>query len=150
MIKELFLAIVIGAILGLGLTGGYLTLNKKNQSKNTVKISQPTTIPTPTINITSDQNNDKQNTNKLFITSPEDNLLVSKESIDIIGSTIVKSKIIINTATKNFVGQSDDKGNFNVTIKLDTGLNIIKISSIDTEGNQLDTEINITYSTAKI
>ena len=148
MIKELFLAIIIGAILGFGVTGGYLTLHNKTQSDKPAIISQPTTIPVPTTQFITTGNN--ESTNNLSITSPEENLLVSESSLNIIGNTTNNSQIIINTATQNFSGQSDQSGFFNIPIKLDAGLNIIKISAIDTLGNQLDTEINVTYSTAKI
>lgn len=150
MIKELFLAIIIGALLGLGVTGGYLTLHPKTQSQKPVIITQPTIIPTPTSE-SSLTSTDNQKTDKdLNITSPENNLLVSDSSINITGSTIDNSQIIINTATENFTGQSDKDGFFDIPIILEAGLNIIKISAVDPLGNQLDTELNITYSTAKI
>lgn len=150
MIKELFLAIILGGILGFGFTGGYLTLHQKTQSQKPVIITQPTTIPTPTTTpmSTGDKKNDI--TNKLNIISPEDNLLVFDSSLNITGNTINNSQIVISTSTENFTGQSNQDGQFNIPIKLEAGLNIVKISSIDSEGNQLDTEINITYSTAKI
>ena len=150
MIKELFLAIIIGALLGFGITGGYLTLHKKTQSQEPVIISQPTTIPTPPTQPSSIENSNSKTSNKLNIISPEDNLLVSNSHLNISGNTISNSQIVISTPTENFTGQTDQDGLFNIPIILDAGLNIIKISSIDTEGNQLDTEINITYSTANI
>ena len=151
MIKELFLAIIIGALLGFGVTGGYLTLHQKTQSQEPVIITQPTTIPTPTNEPFSTENeNIETSNNKLNIISPEDNLLVSNSALNITGNTINNSQIIINTATENFTGQSDQDGLFNIPIKIEAGFNIIKISAIDPQGNQLDTEINITYSTAKI
>ena len=149
MIKELFLAIIIGALLGFGITGGYLTLHQKNQPQQPVIITTPTIIPTSTPSLLTPED-DNTKTNKLTITSPEDNLLVSSSSLKIIGNTISNSQIIINTPTQNFIGQSDQDGLFTIPIKLESGLNIIKISAIDSDGNQLDTELNITYSTAKI
>jgi hypothetical protein len=148
MIKELFLAIIIGAILGFGVTGGYLTLHEKTQSQKPVIITQPTTIPTPITQLLTNETNNP--TNNLNISSPENNLLVSNSSLNIIGNTTSNSQIIINTATQSFSGQRDQEGLFDIPMQLDAGLNIIKISAIDSFGNQLDTEINITYSTAKI
>lgn len=150
MIKELFLAIVIGATLGFGLTGGYLTFRQKNQTPKPIIITQPTIIPTPTVAAKIIDNN-QENTNKgITITSPEDNLLVFKDSININGNTSKNSQIIINTSTENFTGQSDQNGLFDIPIVLESGLNIIKISAIDPQGNQVDTEINVTFSTTKI
>lgn len=150
MIKELLLAIIIGGLLGFGVTGGYLTLRQKNQTQDPVIISQPTTIPSPTTTNTLTSDIDKTTNDKLTIVSPENNLLVFNENLNITGNTTSDSQIIINTTTDNFTGKSDQKGYFDVPIKLQGGLNIIKISAIDIDGNQLDTELNITYSTAKI
>jgi hypothetical protein len=147
MIKELFLAIALGALLGFGITGGYLALNQKNTSKNTpATITEPTVIPTISNTVTPTTTPSSQ----LSISSPEDNLLVSTSKLNIIGTTIANSHIVITTATKTFLGQSDAQGNFNVSIDLDSGLNIIKISSIDSTDSQLDSQLNITYSTTKI
>jgi len=150
MIKELVLAIILGGILGFGFTGGYLTLRQKNQPQNQVIITEPTVIPTPVISQISIEDKINNSLDKLNIISPENNLLVSTSLLNITGSTINNSQIIINTSTENFTGQSDEKGLFDIPIKLEAGLNIIKISSVDPEGNQLDTELNVTYSTAKI
>lgn len=150
MIKELVLAIVLGGILGFGFTGGYLTLRQKNQSQNQVIIIEPTIIPTPATSQITVGDETKDPTNKLIITSPEDNLLVSTSFLNITGNTTANSQIVINTSTDNFTTQSDPEGLFDIEIELEAGLNIIKISSIDPNGTQLDTEINVTYSTAKI
>ena len=148
MIKELVLAIILGALLGLGVTGGYLALNKKdtkiNQSQP-VQVTTPTAIPTTTNNTESSKQN-----SQLTITSPEENALVSTDQIDINGTTSVNSLIVITTASKTFSDKSDTKGQFSIPIKLDSGINFIKISAIDKDNNQFDTNINITYSTAKI
>jgi hypothetical protein len=75
---------------------------------------------------------------------------LATEKTDISGVTTPNSNIIIATASNTFIGQSSDSGKFSVSIKLDSGLNIVKVSSIEANGNQKDTQINITYSTAKI
>ncbi len=149
MIKEILLAAFIGGILGLGITGGYLTLQNKNISaKDNQKaiITEPTLIPTQPQSLLKDN----QIIDNIQINSPEDNALVSTEKTSISGVTIPNSHIIIATASKSFIGQSDTNGQFSVPITLDTGLNIVKISSIDKNNTQKDIQINITYSTAKI
>jgi len=151
MIKELFLAIVIGAILGLGITGGYLTLqNKDKTSKNNTVIIEPTLVPTITADTNLSPTPSSKRTDSIEINSPENNTLLSTEKTIISGITTPDSNIIVSTISNTFIGQSDQDGKFSITVKLDTGLNIIKISSIDINDNQKDTQINITYSTAKI
>ena len=149
MIKEILLAAVIGGILGLGITGGYLTLQNKNISaKDNQKaiVTEPTLIPTQPQSLLKDN----QTIDNIQINSPEDNALVSTEKTSISGITIPNSHIIIATANKSFIGQSDANGQFSVPVTLDSGLNIVKISSIDKNNTQKDIQINITYSTAKI
>jgi len=150
MFKELILAIIIGAILGLGITGGYMTMQHKSEvPKEKTVITEPTLIPT-----IPDNNSNTKETAKspeeITITSPEPDSLLSSEKTSIVGISPKNSNIIIVTPTNSFVGKSDDKGNFQIPITLDSGLNLIKITSIDQENNQKDMSINITYSTAKI
>jgi hypothetical protein len=148
MFKEFILAIVIGGILGLGVTGAYLSMQHKNANtkNNETIIVEPTLIPT-SINQNLSTEEKKES---ITITSPENNALLSTSKVSITGTTTPKSNIIITTTTNTFIGKSDETGNFKIDINLETGLNIIKISSVDSDNNQKDTSINITYSTAKI
>lgn len=148
MIKELFLAAFIGGILGLGITGGYITLKNKNTQSNQPVISEPTLIPTPTETSSNPETN--QSIDGLQIDSPENNSLISTSKITITGLTKANSHIIVATNTDSFIGEADNQGKFEIPTELEAGLNLIKISSIDSDGNQKDTEINVTYSTAKI
>ena len=147
MIKELILAIILGSLLGLGVTGGYLALHKKdikNNPSKQIEITTPTSIPTTTISETPKQ------PSQISISSPENDALISTDQTTIKGTTSPNSLIIITTASQTFSDKSDTKGNFSVSIKLDSGINFIKISAIDQTNNQFDTTINVTYSTAKI
>ena len=149
MIKEILLAAFIGGILGLGITGGYVTLQNKNISaKDNQKaiITEPTLVPTQPQSLLKET----QNIDNIQINSPEDNSLISTEKTSIKGITIPNSHVIIATASKSFIGQSDSDGQFDIPIVLDNGLNIVKISSIYQNNSHKDTQINITYSTAKI
>lgn len=149
MFKEFLLAIIIGAILGLGITGGYMTMQHKSEPpKEKPIIVEPTLIPT-----ISDNNstiNQTKKSEEITITSPEPDSLLSSEKTSIVGIGPKNSNIIIVTPSNSFIGKSDDNGNFQIPITLDSGLNVIKITSIDQENNQKDISINITYSTAKI
>ncbi|HOR02057.1 MAG TPA: hypothetical protein PKZ92_02255 [Candidatus Woesebacteria bacterium] len=150
MIKELILALIIGAILGLGVTGSYLNYKgKRNPPSDKPLITEPTLIPTISTAPAIEENQEETN-NPLTIISPSDNSLVSSANLSISGTTTPDSQIVIATATTVFTGQSDTKGKFSLPIKLESGLNIIKISSIDPQNNQFDYQLNITYSTAKI
>lgn len=151
MFKELILAIIIGAILGLGITGGYITMQHKSEGqKENPIISEPTLIPTTPDNNSLQTKNITPAPEAITVSSPESNALVASEKLSITGIAPKNSNIIIVTPSNSFMGKSDDKGNFQIPITLDSGLNIVKITSIDQDNIQKDTSINITYSTAKI
>lgn len=150
MIKEFILTIILGAILGFGITGSYLVLHKNNTqsiSANNTEISPTPTIsetivettPTPTI----------QNPN-LTITAPENNAVLSTDTTSIKGTAKNNSSIIISNGSETFTGQANANGIFSININLASGANLVKITAIDSEDNQTETELLLTYSTAKI
>ena len=128
MIKELLLAAFIGGILGLGITGGYVTLKNKNIQTNQPVISEPTLIPTQAETNPSLETN--QSVDGIQINSPENNSLVSNSKITITGLTKSNNHIIIATNNDSFIGEADDQGKFEIPTELEAGLNQIKISSI--------------------
>ena len=149
MLKELFLAIVLGALLGFGITGGYLAINKKNNSnKNIPVIVTPT--PQSTENI-STQENITTKEEGFSLNSIEDMDIVSKENLEINGTTTSPNNTIITTLGDQIINTtSDESGKFSLQIKLTSGLNDIKVTVIDSNNNQFEKDINITYSTATI
>jgi hypothetical protein len=153
MIKELFLAIALGAILGFGVTGAFFALNKNKISNDQSSLN---ISPTPTItNVqlstqvtpTPDSSQPKSS---IKITSPENNVVASNSKISIKGNSTPNSLIIISTPSKTFNGKTDTNGIFSIDIELDSGVNLIKIDNIDSNDNQDETQLTITYSTAKI
>jgi len=151
MIKEYLLTIFLGTILGFGITGGYYALHQNKNKQNTTDIS-----PTPTIteiqmstqvSITPSVSETKSIIN---ITSPENSTVLSTAKTSIKGDAKPNSLIIISTPSQTFSGETNSNGVFSVNIELDSGVNLIKISSIDSDDNQDETELTLTYSTAKI
>ncbi|MBI2465567.1 hypothetical protein HYV64_05485 [Candidatus Shapirobacteria bacterium] len=159
MFKEITLAITLGALLGFGLTGGYLASQK---SKRTA--SQP--APTPVINETSPAptsssletkinediktNNTSNPDSTLIISSPKNEDIVANSLLEIIGTASPNSQIIINTSLKHFQTTASDKGEFKMEIDLESGLNNIQIDAFDAADNQSTVNVQVTYSTAKI
>lgn len=146
MLKELILAIIVGALLGVGLTGGYLALNKKKVSPD----NNPPVITSPTLIPDSNDSQDSSKEDLLVIDSIEDYDIVSKEKLEISGTFTPDSIIIITLGDDIFSDSTDDQGKFQFDLSLDSGLNIIKITAIDSQDNQLEKTLNITYSTAEI
>jgi hypothetical protein len=147
MIKELFLAIILGALLGLGVTGGFFALNKnKNNSvaqniTPTIAADHQTASPTP-IKTTINSN--------LIISSPKTDSIVSTAKVTVSGTTIPGSTIIITTSLKSFNTTATSTGIFSTDIDLDSGLNQVRVTSINGQDEQTEVQFNITYSTAKI
>ena len=145
MRKEVLVAIIIGFGLGLVITFGIWTANKalKNTSTDSVETPAPleeeietALIPTPTL--------------ELLITSPENNIVSEKETIEIIGQTAVKAIISIIYPDGEKLLEADEDGNFSTEISLVGGDNQIKISAFSSEGDEASKTLTVVYSTAKI
>lgn len=156
MIKELILAIILGAVLGFGVTGGYFALNKNNRQT-------PNNQPTPTLNITNQNDTEDMispvptvlasndsDSSALIIDSPNDEDIVSNSKITVKGTAPKDSILIIQTPIKTYTLKVASTGNFTEDIDIESGANIIHFTSVDSSGNQIDKEILVTYSTAKI
>jgi hypothetical protein len=152
MIKELFLAIILGAILGFGLTGGFLALNKNklNTSASTIK-KETVLTPTPEISQSPTPTIVQKSDGSLTINSPENESVVNVSKTTIKGSAPSNNIIIIQTPTKIYNSTADNSGNFSVDIALESGVNSIKITSIDSQTNETsESDLLVTYSTAKL
>lgn len=154
MFKELLLAIILGALLGFGVTGGIIAYkNSKSSPSTPPENAQPTvsnTSPiTPNLSTVPSSPLDTNN-HQITIESPQNEALVANSKLTIKGSTSPQSNLIISTPTQTYFATADNAGNFNTDIDIDSGVNQIQIDSIDSQDNQATTQLIITYSTAKI
>lgn len=154
MIKELIVAITLGALLGFGITGGYFAINK-NSIPKTSSIPTPTLTPqisqSPTISIV--QNNNQElstSSHTINIETPENHYLSANPRITIKGTTSPNSLVFATTSINIYSSKSDSAGNFEIDIDLESGANLVKIESISESDEQANTEMLVTYSTAKI
>lgn len=152
MVKELILAIALGAILGFGVTGSYYFMKHNKNSVNSADQATPTpaaqvdnqATPTPEGNL-SVQNVDEL---PLFIDTPINESVVDQAKIDFQGSTVPNSLIVITTPINSYTTTADTSGNFDTEIDLEAGVNIIDVTIVDPQDNQTNTQILVTYSTA--
>lgn len=149
MIKDLLVAIALGAILGLGVTGGFFVLNKNHKNN-----AGPT--PTPIISVipTQSENVQVQPTSTpinedLDVSSPKNESVVTTAKTTVKGTAKADSIIIIKSPSKTYNLIVDKTGTFSIDIDLETGINVLKISAIDTQDNQTDLQLLVTYSTSK-
>lgn len=91
----------------------------------------------------------KQSSFGLEVSNPDDELLTFSNSLVVSGSTSPKSSVIIAGAgTTNHYDavEADNEGKFQRTITLAPGLNIVEISSFDSNGNSKTVTRTIYYS----
>ncbi|MFA6250945.1 MAG: hypothetical protein WC686_05640 [Candidatus Shapirobacteria bacterium] len=157
MLKELILAIILGSILGFGVTGGFITLKKSGKpnlppSSNapTPTISAPnnpvvSTAPTPSFSPELPENNIN-----LTIDEPLNESIVANSKTTIKGTTAADSHLVVATPLKVFTLTADSQGYFETEVELESGVNLIQVNSSTPDNFQYEKELIVTYSTAKI
>ena len=150
MFKELILAIIFGGLIGFGATGTFMAIKKKSistpnnsttQISITPVISQDQNQITPTLAPTQ---------NSLDIFQPQNNSVVSDSKLIIKGQTDNDAIIIVTTPQNSYSFIADSSGNFDTTINLNPGINHLKITSISPNDTENNTELFVTFTTAKI
>ena len=142
MRKEVILAIVGGAVLGLLVIGGLWWTNKATTEENlnitpTPVLEQPPTLTSaPSLS--------------LEIISPEDESIIEEEKITLEGETAPESVVVVIYPEGENIVEADEGGNFETEITLVGGANEIKITAYDEERNQAKKNLTLIYSTAKI
>ena len=148
MKKELFLAITIGFILGLIITGGIYVANKSLKGLPTDSQAQPT--PEPTAAQVTPTPQPSTNSSLLTVSAPENELLTDKSSVTVSGKAQVGSTVVVTGENSEEVLAPDATGAFTTTVDLESGYNTITIVAFDKTGVQAKTVLTVTYSTAKI
>lgn len=136
MRKEVLLAILIGATLGglvaFGVWRANLSLNK---------------IASPSSNSQPIANNPQNPPDNLSVSEPEDGTISSTEKFTIKGSAKPGSTIAILASLENIIVEAKADGTFEAEVKLDAGVNEIKISSFDSAGKESTQTLTVVYST---
>lgn len=137
MKKELILAILIGLIVGLVIVFGvYRTrtiFTPKNQSTR-LEVS-----PTPEASADA--------LNNLLIHSPEDETIQESADVTIAGTTNAGDFVVILVNETEHITSADGSGNFSISTQLESGSNIIQVSSINEDGLVTTEELTVIYTT---
>jgi hypothetical protein len=158
MLKELFIALTLGALLGFGLTGGYLAIKNNQQASpsslgttTTVVIDTPPADPADTSasSATNQQSVEDTSNHQLTIDSPDHQSISTSSKTTVKGSTTPNSIIIISTIKQTIHVSSEANGSFSQEIDLENGANIIQIDSISPTDEIATNQLLVTYSTAK-
>lgn len=137
MRKEVLLAILIGATIGglvaFGVWRANLSLNKA---------VSPSSGPQPATN-----NSTNSTPDGLSVTEPEDGTISSSEKFTIKGSAKQGSTIAILAAVENIIVEAKADGTFEAEVKLEGGVNEIKVTAFDPDGKESTTTLTVVYST---
>lgn len=141
MKKEALFAIIVGIIVGLGITYAIYHFRQMLVPANN---SADSTLVAPTATATPVPND------KLIITSPDDEAVLAETSATISGSADPSQMIVIFVNDEEYITQADDIGAFAEEVTLDSGSNVIKVTAIAADGTQTSKEIVVVVSTASL
>lgn len=142
MRKEIFLAIVVGIIVGLGITFGLFSVRERifpNTTAleiNTSRQQNPT--PTPTAQ------------RSLNIQQPENNLLTDQSTVKIVGRALPDSYITVLGQADEYITIADKDGDFAQDIELELGGNQVTVIAISPDGEQEEVVLSLVYSTVNL
>lgn len=143
MKKEVLIAIIIGFGLGLVITFGIWSANKAikdsaptaSEPISVPEVVSPTPVP-PAFSL------------NLFM--PEDNSISDQEKIEVSGETAPEAIVVILYQKGEKILEADEEGLFTTEIDLEGGVNEIRITAYDQEGNEEEKTVTVVFSTAEI
>lgn len=140
--KEAIVAVVIGLILAVLVTGGILRARNALESiqfpSNQGKVA--TTSPKP-----------DAKTNELFVElTTIDNMVTKEPKLTLTGKTLPGTYIAILGEKSDYLIVPNDLGSFSQDITLVKGVNIIKITIYQENGHKIEKTLNAVYTTAEI
>lgn len=136
---EALAAIVIGVVMGLGITYGFYTLRSQAlQNQQTTEVA-PTPTPTP-----------EPINEQLLITSPTDESIVADPDLRISGNAEPNEMVVIFVNDDEYITQADEIGAFAQDVELQSGGNIITITVLAADGTQITEELHVVVSTADL
>lgn len=141
MSKEKIVLSIIGIILGLSVAGGAFYIYQMTRTVDepvvTPKLNPALQKPSPA----------PEKNNFLIINEPKDEQVFNKRIINIFGKTLPESTVIISTQSVDQVINPSPKGDFSLTATLEDGINIIKITAIFPNGEEVSETRTVTSTT---
>ena len=129
-----FIAVFIGVVVaGVAFYIYQSTKVIPDSKTKTVVVAPPTPTPKATI--------------YLSLTQPTEGQVLSKKVVDVSGKTIPGSVVIVSTDSSDEVVSPSSVGDFSTTATITDGGNIIYITAIAPNGEQISVERMVTYST---
>lgn len=142
MKRDIIIAVIIGFIAGsiIAITAVNLPNIIKNNSVKFNTGGKITPIPTPKL----------PEIINLEITSPKDQFLSPNKTVEIQGKSKPGSTIFLESDTDNKVKEAGSDGSFTDKLDLIEGINIIRISALDENGEYLTKELTVFYTSEQL
>lgn len=141
MKKEALFAIIIGVLVGLGVTYGMYSVRQRFFTPTDPMTLDTEAQPSPSPIASGEQ---------LAILTPEDEAVLASTDLTLSGTTQPNHLVTVFVNQKEYVTQADEIGAFAVKVELDLGGNVITVTSINTDGSQVKKEISVIVSTVDL
>jgi hypothetical protein len=136
MKKEMFIAILIGFLLGLIITFGVYRLRVAKNPKTGIPVATPAASTLPTTS-----------SSQITIHSPEEGAIQEIKSATVTGSTIPDSYVVLFVTNTEYIRQSDATGNFSFDVELAEGSNLLTVNVLTDDGTVLTKERTVIVTT---
>jgi hypothetical protein len=135
MRQEVIWAVVAGILFGLVIAFGIFRINSTITPKGESTSATPSPIP-------------QVLEFKITLDKPENEDVVTTDSITLSGITKPQSLIIVSSEDSDYINRADDKGFFSEEVDLISGVNQIRVTAFDEASNQSVEKVLVVYSSA--
>lgn len=138
MKSEILVAIVLGLILGLGITYGVYRSQAPSKPESNQLQASPS--PNATTGVSS----------VLVINQPINESIITESEQIVTGTTIPNAFIVIFVNDTEYLTTADVTGNFSQAVSLENGSNVIEVHSLDEDGNEVTSTVTVVRSSASL
>ena len=135
---EYAVVVFLGLLVAFGVTM-FMYWRSQRQS-TTIPSATPTPSPAPITELP-----DKP-VEPLTIASPDNEAVFDSKTITVTGHTFPQLPVVIFINQKNFLVTSDENGDFSLDVNLDSGSNMIQVTSVDNQGQSFSAERLVVYT----
>lgn len=146
MRKEILLAIIVGVIVGLGLTFGLYLLRQRLSDTSTVRTIEESREGK---NPESDETTETS-TQSLVLQLPQADTYSETAELRVVGRAIPNSYIVTFVGPQEFITTADADGDFSKTITLQAGGNRVTVVATSPDGVQETVVRSVVFSSANL
>lgn len=103
--------------------------------------------PAQEVNNTTNSDTQENNSLLLEVTEPLDGSLTDNRTVSVKGVTNPENIVVVSSNQEDNSGKPTTDGNFSITVTIDAGANFLVVRSIAPNGDEIQKEIIVTYST---